>query len=256
MRSGKWLIATALAAVAYGHAQATVVDQLLPSTHGWRVFYDDAEILGFTYTPIAENRGNLSFSTRFTTTQFSHPLFSPGLSFIQDNPPPASGSFGLRLFMNDKVLNQTGVALSGLQLGLVEVSTENGAGHGVPGHPGSAHFHAGASNGAGAGCSDAQLFGPFSGGGSSNVFDPLCNSGTDGSIISLSAGTIPNGGSATFSEFGLHEFEIANTIRVFSFYELPLATSVPEPATIGLFGVGVLGLAAGRLRDRRPRSVA
>lgn len=245
MNINKYILAGALLSFTSIQAHGAIVNELLPNTHNWRVFYDTNEITNFSFSSTSENQGVLTFTSVFTATSYPHVLDGPGLSFIQDASPLAS-SFGLVLVLNNTVINNTGFAMSGLEFGLVETSTNNGAGTGSTAHPGYAHFHALSS----VGCTDTELFNPFTTGGSSNTFDPICNPTVLGKTINVSGGAIPNEATANFSQFRLHETEISNQIRVFSFYEVPTligpVASIPEPLSMALLGFGMVGIAVAR----------
>jgi hypothetical protein len=221
---------------------AVVVNQLLPNTHSWAVTYDTSNIHNLKFTSTDFNTGKLEFTSVFTSTSYPHWTSGPLLAFIQVFPDTRIPSTGFFLELNNTVENRTGLAMKGLQFGLIDLS--NAANVGNPAHPGIAHFHALSA----VGCTSTPLFNPFTIGGSSNTFDPICNKATLGKTIDASGGTIANGETANFSQFRLHEWEVFGQVRVFDFYQLP--TLVPEPSSIALLGAGLLGLAAARSRRK------
>jgi len=232
------MLASILFSFASMQANGAIVNQLLPNTNAWIVYYDTNEIQNLTFNSTGYDKGTLKFTTVFTSTSYPYWTSGPQISFVSASQEPGPG---LILLLNDTVVNNTGRAMNGLQFGLMDFSVK--ADVGSPAHPGTAHFHATV------GCTNTQqLFSPFTLGGSNNTFDPICNNKTLGETIDLSGGTIANGETANFSQFRLHEWEVPYRPEVFDFYQLP--TLVPEPSSIALLGVGLLGLAAVRSRRK------
>jgi hypothetical protein len=243
MNSGKWMLASILFSFASIQASgAAVVNQFLPNTHGWTVGYDTNKIQNLIFTSTGPNTGKLTFTSVFTSTSYPDWTSGPILAFIQAFPASTIPSTALFLELNDTVENKTGLAMNRLQFGLIDFSIPANVGNQQ--HPGIAHFHAPP----GVICTSTQLFSPFTIGGSNIIFDPICNKETLGKTIDVSGGTIANGEPANFSQFRLHEWEVFDEVRVFTFYQLP--TLVPEPSSIALLGAGLLGLAAVRSRRK------
>jgi hypothetical protein len=247
--TGTILVCASVNLVLLNTARAVPITTPLTGTR-WEITYDNAQVSGVSFVPITSGqpgsgigeRGLLSFTNTFNS------LTPTAIQFTQVTPNTAL-DFGLRLFLNETVQNNTGTAISGFNFSLNDPT----AGAGVPvvggvgvGHPGFAHFHSGAP-GVPADPA-AQLFAPFANGGAANNFDPLVNNSVAGSAISLTGGTLADNSSATWSNFGLHEWELANTLRNFTLVETPVGAVippvnvVPEPSTLALLGFGLAGV--------------
>jgi hypothetical protein len=205
---------------------AAMISSGIGST-GWSLNYDNTLVTSFAFSPNAPgstNQGSLSLGLLWTT---STPIT---LSFVE-NAPAAADAFGLRITLNENIINNSGVAFTGFGLTLNDPTTPSSASSNL--HPGIAHFH-----------NDSTNLGTFSVTGLPATLPP---GGSSPTSFSATGSSLANAGISAWAGIGIHEWEVAGVARNFQLLETPVAASsgpvaVPEPGSYALLAAGLLGL--------------
>ena len=207
---------------------------------GWAILFDDAQVTNPTFAGMAGGtyQGKLSMKKVFKDVK---PI---DIQFIElPRDVSADDNFGLRITLNETIMNMSGADWTGFKLELIDTNpvltgAENDSVSGA--HPGFAHFHNLAPDG-------AQAFPPFKLKGPKNppkIYE-----------LVEDTGRFKNGETRDWTGIGIHQIHEKAQHRNFILRETP--TAIPEPATFALVGTGILALAfcVRRAARRRLRGI-